>query len=479
MNAATGSSHPENWPDSWKLLEHGIRSGRYTDPAFARLEFEKLWSKVWQAAVRLDEIPAPGDFTTYDIGDQSVIVVRVDAETIKAYHNVCPHRGTALSGGGCGHFKNGKIICPFHGWRWNLAGQNEYVLERGEFRGGQLRDSDVALREVHHRIYAGFVFINFDRNPESFDDFIAPVKALIDGLAIEHMHHYWWKALPVDANWKVAQEAFFEGYHVPATHPQLEPDAADAVLNGTADAAVEASFAHKNVSTDAFANGHGRFYAGKGTAMQGQAKRIREGDPVDLMADRLNLLVTGMDAMVLKGDVELVRSLKGKPIPEGSSLGAEYVKALYTTAAMQKRPMPKPVPEILTMWGGEIFVFPNLLILPQAGNAMIYRVRPDPKDPDRCTFEIMSTTSYPAAVTPPRAEVQKVTDVMDPEQVLLIPRQDLHNLPRMQRGLHSKGCKQIWLAAEQEKMILNMHRHLDLYLTDSLPARQPAGVATA
>src|SRR3546814_5045307 len=93
------------------------------------------------------------------------------------------------------------------------------------------------------------------------------------------------------------------------------------------------------------------------------------------MAARMNLLAVGMDAQVLAEDVEVVRSLKGKPIPEGSSLGAEYVKALYTRAAMQQRPMPKPTPEAIGMWGGEIFVFPNLMILPQAGNAMIYRVR--------------------------------------------------------------------------------------------------------
>ena len=126
------------WPDSWKTLSHGIRSGRYTDPAFAKLEFEKLWSKVWQAAARLDEIPEKGDYTTYDIGDQSVIITRVDADTIKAYHNVCPHRATALTPGGTGHFHNCKIICPFHGWRWNLAGHNEYVLERPEFKDGKL-----------------------------------------------------------------------------------------------------------------------------------------------------------------------------------------------------------------------------------------------------------------------------------------------------------------------------------------------------
>ena len=471
MSVSTQASGAQHWPDSWKVLEHGIRSGRYTDPAFMRLEFEKLWSKVWQAAARLDEIPEPGDFTTYDIGDQSVVVVRVDADTIKTYHNVCPHRGTALSAGGCGHFKDGKIICPFHGWRWNLEGQNQYVLERAQFRGGNLQNSDVALREVHHEVFAGFVFINFDRNPQPFDEFIAPVRELMEGLAIGDMHHYWWKSIPIASNWKVAQEAFFEGYHVPATHPQLEPDAAEIIFDGNPDAAAEATFAHRNVVYENFAYGHGRFFAGRNTAMQGQSKPQQGAvDPVDVMADRLNLLVTGMDAMVLAEDVELVRSLKGKPIPEGSSLGGEYVKALYTTAAMQKRPMPKPVPEILRMWGGEIFIFPNLLILPQAGNAMMYRVRPDPRDPNRCSFEIFSTRTYPAAVTPPRAVMQQVTDPEDPEQVLQIPRQDLGNISRMQRGLHSKGCKQIWLAVEEEKMILNMHQELDRYLDDSQPA---------
>jgi hypothetical protein len=182
------------------------------------------------------------------------------------------------------------------------------------------------------------------------------------------------------------------------------------------------------------------------------------------MAARLNLLAVGMDAQVLAEDVEVVRSLKGKPIPTGSSLGAEYVKALYARAAGQQRPMPAATPENLGMWGGEVFIFPNFLILPMAGNAMMYRSRPDRLDPDRCIFEIYSTKTYPAAVKPPRAEVRQVTDLSDPEQLLLIPRQDLGNIPRMQKGLHSRGCKQIWLAAEHEKMILNMHQELDRYL---------------
>lgn len=456
MTQASGIIQTD-WPDSWRTLSHGIRSGRYIDPAFARLEYDKLWSKVWQIAARLDEIPEVGDHTVYNIGDQSVLLVRVDADTIKAYHNACPHRGTTLAE--CaGSFEQNRIICPFHGWRWDLAGRNQFVLERQEFRNGELRDSDVALREVKHVVFAGFIFINLDPNPQSFDEFIAPVRQVMEDLVIGDMHHYWWKSIPVAANWKVAQEAFFETYHVPATHPQLEVDSA-AVIFG-ADPNAGANFAHSCVAYEGLPFGHGRFYAGK--PMAGTAQKI--GDPVDAMADRLNLLVEGMDAMVLQEDVDIVRTLKGKPIPEGSSLGGEYVKALYSTAAAQQRPMPKMTPEILGMWGGEIFIFPNFLILPQAGNAMMYRVRPDSTNPDHCTFEIFSTKTYPAAIKPPRATLQYATDVSDPEQVLLIPRQDLGNIPRMQKGLHSRGCKQIWLANHQEVMILNMHQELDRYL---------------
>jgi nitrite reductase/ring-hydroxylating ferredoxin subunit len=462
MNTIVDKQQHE-WPQSWLTLSHGIRTGRYTDPAFAQLEHEQVWLKVWQMAARLDEIPEPGDHTVYEIGNQSVLLVRVDSDTIKAFHNACPHRGTSLAE--CsGTFDRGRIICPFHGWRWNLAGENQYVLERDNFRDGQLSDNDVALREIHHAIFAGFIFINFQKDPPSFEDFIAPVRKLIEGQVIGDVHHIWWKSAVVPANWKVAVEAFLEGYHVPATHPQLETRAAEFIYGD--DVSGEATYAHHNHLYETFPNGHGRFYGGQSTPMAGKVQT--DGDPAEAMAARLSLLVEGMDAMVLKDDVDLVRSLKGKPIPEDSTLGGEYVKALYASAAAKQRTMPKPERDVLDMWGGEIFVFPNLLILPQAGNAMMYRVRPDGFDPNSCIFEIYSTKTYPAAAAIPRAVVQKMTDVHDPEQFLQIPRQDFANVPRMQKGLRTSGCKQIWLASYYEMMILNLHQELDRYMKRSL-----------
>ena len=116
------------------------------------------------------------------------------------------------------------------------------------------------------------------------------------------------------------------------------------------------------------------------------------------------------------------------------------------------------------MWSGVIVICPNVLILPQAGNAAIYRALPDGDDPNRCTFEIFSVKTYPEGVRPPRAEVQLATALDDPDQIGLIPRQDLSNIPRIQEGLRSKGMHQTWLASRQEKLILNMHQELDRYL---------------
>src|SRR5439155_10197181 len=131
----------------------------------------------------------------------------------------------------------------------------------------QLRDSDIALRTVQVASFAGFVFIDFDPNPVPFDEFIAPVREVIEGLAIGDMHHYWWKSIPVPANWKVAQEAFFEAFHVPATHPQLEKVGREVVYGNRADDG-SGEMTHRNVQYETFAHGHGRFFGGKKTPMQ-------------------------------------------------------------------------------------------------------------------------------------------------------------------------------------------------------------------
>lgn len=454
------SSSDTDWPARWRTMQQAVGVGRYTDKEFLDMEFDKLWSRVWQVAARLDEIPQPGDFTTYKIGDQSILLVRVDENTTRAYYNFCPHRGTTL-GEGCGHFENERIICPFHGWRWNLEGQIQMVLGREEFAGGQLQDSDVAMREVNCEVHAGFVFINLDENPQPFDEFIAPVREFLEDFVLGEMHHLWWKLAEIPCNWKVAQEAFFEAYHVSATHPQLEKIGSEVVYGDR----TEGEMFFQSLTYVAQDNGHGHFFGGAKTPIGGHVQEPKStANLVEEMAARMNLTAEGLGAMILKDDIDLLLTLKDKNLPADANLGAEYVKLQYQTAAEQGRVMPKMTPENIGKWGGVNFIFPNILILPQAGNAAIYRARPHPTDPDQCIFEIRSVKTLPSGEQPVRSEVEVVTN---PEQQLgLIPLQDLGNLPRVQEGLHAKGMKQAWLAENQEKLILNMHQELDKYLSN-------------
>ena len=75
LKASPSSTGGTAWPPSWNTMPHGISVGRYVDPEFQRLEYDKLWSRVWQVAIRADEIPETNDYTVYRIGDRSVLLV--------------------------------------------------------------------------------------------------------------------------------------------------------------------------------------------------------------------------------------------------------------------------------------------------------------------------------------------------------------------------------------------------------------------
>src|ERR1700761_8062494 len=188
-----------------------------TSPAFARLEAERLWPFVWQIACRLEEIPAVGDFVTYDIVDDSIIVVRTSPTDIKAFHNVCPHRGRQLTEG-CGRTRMFK--CRFHGWEFSLNGDNTLVIDRKDFGPG-LRDEDIRLKPVRVDTWAGFVYINMDPDCEPLADFLAPIDDFCGKFEFDKLRYRYYKTGLMPCNWKVAMGFFNEFYHVQQSHRQL------------------------------------------------------------------------------------------------------------------------------------------------------------------------------------------------------------------------------------------------------------------
>src|SRR5260370_14084617 len=112
-----------------------IPKQRYYDEEFYALEAELFWPRVWQMACRLEEIPSRGDFVEYEILDQSVIVVRLDDDSVRAYYNSCRHRGMKfVEGSGSRH----NFVCPFLGWCWGLDGSNTFGLQPQAFVEGHL-----------------------------------------------------------------------------------------------------------------------------------------------------------------------------------------------------------------------------------------------------------------------------------------------------------------------------------------------------
>ncbi len=439
-------------PVPWAVDPSGtVAVERYYDRAFAALEGEHLWRRAWQMACRLEELPSPGDYVEYTICDQSILLVRTDQDTVRGYHNACRHRATQLATGS-GTFGATGIVCPFHGWRWGLDGSNSYVYAPHAFDDAQLSPEAVCLQTVRVEAWGGCIWVNLDPGAEPLLDALDPLPSLLDPLGIAEMRVLWWKAAVLPANWKLAQEAFMEGYHVPRTHPQLtlgHPERYDP----------------DSLAYQVHPHGHSSFQL----RADAQARKGREVGvtEVDAIIESARQLSSGLQAMTLERDVHVIEAMRHHPVPEGSSFGQELVGSLYEHAARAGIPLPPPEPSAIARWGGMFFHFPNYFVLPQYGNALVYRVRPDGSDPESCLFELWSVTIPAEGHAAPRPVRGGPYAPDDREHWPRIPLQDFSNIGRQQRGIRSTSVTTMRLSPTYEAGIVNMHRELDRYLASS------------
>lgn len=200
-----------------------IPFSRYWDPEFARLEKEKIWNKCWQFACREEDIPNPGDRLPYNVGTMSYIIMRSDDDNIHAFHNACLHRGTRL----CEGASSGKSIrCPFHAWEWNTDGSVHNIPSAWDFP--QVEREKYRLPEIKVERWGGFVFVNPDPNAAPLKDSLGVLPAHFESWKPENRFTFVHVRKRVRANWKVVMEAFFEAYHVIATHTDSMPFTGDA-----------------------------------------------------------------------------------------------------------------------------------------------------------------------------------------------------------------------------------------------------------
>ena len=177
----------------------------------------KMFGKVWLNICETAEIPNPGDWIVREvkIRSTSVILVRGKDNEVRAFHNVCSHRGMKLVWDDKG--RGGKFACPYHAWVYDANGALTNLPDEGCFP--HVNKSESGLTPIRSGVWAGMVFINLDANgTQSLDDFLGPLKDRVRDLPFETYPYAARVASPIDANWKLAIEAQCEAYHVRALH---------------------------------------------------------------------------------------------------------------------------------------------------------------------------------------------------------------------------------------------------------------------
>ena len=403
-----------------------IRKERYYDADFFALEAEQLWPRVWQMACRLDEIPDPGDYASYEILDQSVIVVRGDDMGVRAFHNVCRHRGVRLVEGQ-GTCTSG-FTCPFHGWCYGADGANTFVSRSSTFSEHNMAADEINLVPVQCDTYGGCAWINLDPKAPPLRESIEPFATYMDAWQLENMHPEWWYSFRLPVNWKLAQEAFMEQYHVLETHPQLR---------------LPGRYPSKTKPFDA-------------------AKFL------DSELEYLRVMSEGMAGMVHANDVKVAERLRPKvklakdPVQARVDWEREFNDAVVKWHRAKLHLIPD-LNQVETDGFTEpmVYCFPHHFILPMYSSASQYRFRP--LGPEETLMEIWSLTRFPEGKQPPKLPVPEPWAHDDP-RVPPIPTQDFSNLPKQQLGLHSRSFEFMRISAQIEGHLSNFHRTIDGYL---------------
>lgn len=427
------------WPVPHPVVDDVIiPAARYTSQEFADAERERLWTSVWQVACRLEEVPMPGDFTEYVIGDQSILVVRETDDRIRAFYNACRHRATAL-GVGVGSYGGGQIVCPFHGWRWNLDGSNSYVHHRWGFRPDCVTDDALRLRDVHVEVAHGMVWVNLDPDAPPLSASLSGIDATLRATGLELMRVNWWHQLVLPANWKVALEAFLEAYHVMQTHPEFAMFARDDDV-------------YQATSYVTHPQGHGWFAIPVGENM-GKQQVAGGHSGGAFMANMHRVMWEGARGQVSARQMEIQEELLAAGIPDDEFPKA-FFRACYEDAARTGTPLPPPSREQTS----HAFVFPNLTFVQELGNSLMFRARPHGDDPHSCVFDMWSLSIPPADATCERPSPD--ADIGD----LWFLQQDLFNVRRQQAGMRTRGHEASRLSGDFEPMITNFHQALDRVL---------------
>ncbi len=409
-----------------------IDSASYTDPAFTAREFRGMWSRVWQMACRVEDIPNTGDSVLYEIGDLSFVVLRERPDRIRAFVNACLHRGRALRDG---DGRISKLRCPFHGFTWNLDGSCAKIVCEWDF--AHVDREEFRLPEAQVATWGGFVFLNPDADAEPLETFLERVPAdyetrgwsLADRRKTVHVQKI------NRCNWKVALEAFIESFHVTQTHRSAAPYLGDA-----------------NTQYDVW---EGR-------------KHTRMVSPRGLSSPNLAPLA---DLQIYRAGMRASAGAAAETLelpPEFSSARAALGDARRRLLSQQGVPHMQEATDCELIDTIQYHVFPNLVIWAGWGSYLVYRFRPLGTETDMSVMDVMFVDPL-GQEGPPIAPQLIGPDASLHEAPQLggycsVFDEDSGNLGAIQKGLKRMIGKGPVTGSYQEARIRNFHHVLGGYV---------------
>ena len=199
-------------------LEPGLPAEWYRDPGHYAREVDALWYARWIAVAREEELAAVGDWRVVQVGTQSLVLVRDENLSMRAFHNTCRHRGSILCTEERGRFERQRIVCPYHAWTYDLSGRLIATPRRMETPDFDM--SRFPLFEVAAETWGGFVFVCL-RKTESLDSALGELPKRFANYGFEKLRIGKRIVSDVKANWKLLCENFSECFHCPPVHPEL------------------------------------------------------------------------------------------------------------------------------------------------------------------------------------------------------------------------------------------------------------------
>ena len=412
---------------------------RYFSPDYMAREWTQLWTRVWQIAGVESDIPEAGDYWVYSIRSEQIVIVRQDNGSVRAFYNVCPHRGNRLVHNDAGSVP--AFTCSFHSWRFCLDGKLAQITDEETFRPEVVAHRP-GLAEIRCETLGGIVFVNMDPKAAPLKECIGLPEGYLEAYKLDEMNVVRHVVSEWGANWKTGVDAFYESYHLHAVHPETQTVMGDL-----------------NVQYDLYPHGASRMIV----PLAQKSPRVDDQTSVDAGL-RFMMQDAGMDPDSYSGDAAGVRAaIQASKRQRAERIGLDY--SALTDG------------QLTDSWATGIF--PNVQIGLHPEGAFLMRFMPHPTDPERFYYDTM--TLYRAAddpnyTAPAWMGIPEDTDLTgemrppieriplgEPPNLGLVLDQDSELLPVVQAGMHSKGfAGPLW--GEQEQRLRHFHTELDRYI---------------